>query len=76
MTQVEEIRNSIIDKLLSIENPELLAAINKILEANSEVPVKLNASQRELLQLSEEDIQYGRLISQEELEKQDEEWVD
>lgn len=68
MSHSEQIRNSIIDKLLSINNPELLAAFYKILESNKETVVGLNASQKEMLQMSESDIKSGRFFTQEEID--------
>jgi len=76
MTKIEQIRNSIIDKLLAINNTELLSAFNKILEANSEKPISLNEPQIEMLKMSEEDILADRLISQSEIDKEDAKWLD
>ena len=76
MTKTDQIRNSIIDKLLAINNSELLSAFNKILEANSEKPISLNESQIEMLKMSEEDILADRLISQSEIDKEDAKWLD
>ncbi len=75
MSQSEQLRNSIIDKLLSINNLELLAAFNKILESSSDDLVKLNSPQKELLMMSQNDIEAGRIVSQEELDKEDSKWV-
>ena len=76
MTNIDLIRNSIIDKLLAINNSELLSAINKILETKDEKPIPLNESQKEMLKLSEDDILAGRLISQSEIDKEDAKWLD
>ena len=43
--QVEQIRHSIIDKLLSINSKELLTALNKILESKSEDLILLTNEQ-------------------------------
>jgi hypothetical protein len=76
MTKTDQIRNSIIDKLLAINNSELLSAFNKILETNSEKPISLDESQIEMLKMSEEDILADRLISQSEIDKEDAKWLD
>ena len=76
MTKTDQIRNSIIDKLLTINNSELLSAFNKILETNSEKPISLDESQIEMLKMSEEDILADRLISQSEIDKEDAKWLD
>lgn len=75
MTKIDQIRNSIIDKLLTINNSELLSALNKILESNSEKPISLDESQIEMLKMSEEDILANRLISQSEIDKEDAKWL-
>jgi len=76
MTKADQIRNSIIDKLLAINNSELLSAFNKILETNSEKSISLDESQIEMLKMSEEDILADRLISQSEIDKEDAKWLD
>jgi len=76
MANIDQIRNSVIDKLLAINNSELLSAFNKILEANPENPISLDESQIEMLKMSEEDIISGRLISQSEIDKEDAKWLD
>ena len=37
--------------------------------------IKLTDEQKLMLQMSEEDIKFGRVLSQEELDKQDREWL-
>ena len=62
MTHIEEIRQSIIDKLLLINNEELLSAFNKILESKSEDFIQLTKEQKEMLQMGKDDIVNGRMI--------------
>ena len=76
MTNIDQIRNSIIDKLLAINNSELLSAFNKILETKAEKPIPLDESQIEMLKMSEDDILDGRLISQSEIDEEDAKWLD
>ena len=77
MASVDSIRNSIIDRLLTISNKEYLAALFKLVESSSMGNEKLTLTkeQRIMLQLSEQDIHDGRLISQEQLDKEDIEWL-
>jgi len=77
MASVDSIRNSIIDRLLTISNKEYLAALFKLVESSSMGNEKLSLTkeQRIMLQLSEQDIHDGRLISQEQLDKEDIEWL-
>jgi hypothetical protein len=77
MATVDKLRNSLIDKILSIRNREILEAIDKLVSANvSDTDlVKLTAEQKEMLEMSEDDIKNGRLISQEEMDKRNLEWL-
>ncbi len=77
MNRVDSLRNSIIEKLLTISNKDYLAALYKLVE-NSSVDndiVKLSDEQILLLQLSEKDIIDGKLISQDDLDKNDLQWL-
>ncbi|HEY4197753.1 MAG TPA: hypothetical protein VGM63_19570 [Mucilaginibacter sp.] len=77
MATVDTLRNNLIDKLLSISNKEYLLALNQLVErstADSDV-VQLTGEQILMLQLSDKDIEAGKLISQEELDKNDLEWL-
>ena len=76
MSHTEHLRNSIIEKLLSISNPDLLKAFKEILESSEEDKITLNKSQRELLNMSQNDIAKGKIITQNELDKLDSEWLD
>lgn len=77
MAQIDLIRNGIIDRLLSISDKNYLVAIQQLLE-NSSVQsdnIKLTKEQRLMLELSENDIQAGRTIKQNDLDKSDLEWL-
>ena len=76
MATIDTLRNNLIDKLLAISNKEYLLALNQLVE-NSTVdnPVKLSTEQILMLQLSDKDIEEGRLISHEQLDKNDLEWL-
>lgn len=73
----DNIRNSIIDKLLTISNKDYLSALYKLVEKSSvdNDLVKLSNEQILMLELSDKDIQNNSLISQEELDKRDLEWL-
>lgn len=77
MATVDALRDSLINKLLTISDKEYLLALNKIIEANElrSAPIKLTASQIEMLEMSEEDIKAGRVISHEELFKDTLAWL-
>ena len=77
MTAADNIRNNIIDKLLTISNKEYLSALYKLVSTSSvnEEIIQLSESQILMLNMSEEDIKNNRIVSQEELDKMDLEWL-
>ena len=77
MNAADNIRNQIIDKLLTISNQDYLAALFHLIEksdVNDDV-VELSESQILMLNMSEDDIKNNRIISQEDLDKTDLEWL-
>jgi hypothetical protein len=65
MAQVDIIRNGIIDKLLTISDKEYLMALLRLVD-NSTVQdekIKFTKEQKLMLEMSETDIQNGRIIS-------------
>ncbi|TKB96956.1 hypothetical protein [Pedobacter cryophilus] len=77
MTGTDNLRNSIIDKLLTISNKDYLSALYQLVEKSSidNDIVKLSDEQILMLQLSDNDIKKERLISQDQLDKSDLEWI-
>lgn len=77
MTATDNIRNNIIDKLLTISNNDYLEALYQIVSKTSaeDEVIKLSDSQLQMLNMSDEDIKYGRVTSHEELDKKDLEWL-
>ncbi|KYG83186.1 hypothetical protein AWW67_07125 [Roseivirga seohaensis] len=77
MATVDKLRNGLIDKILTIQNKEVLEALDKLV--SSSVPesqtVQLSQEQKKMLEMSEEDIKNGRLISQAEMDKRNLEWL-
>lgn len=77
MATVDQIRNGLIEKILSIRNKDFLMVLDELItlsESESEM-VKLTDEQKILLEMSENDIKNGRLISQEEMNKRNREWL-
>ncbi len=69
----ENIRNNIIDKLLTISNKGYLSALYQIINksgVDTDI-IDLTESQLLILQMSERDLNNGRILSQEELNQQD-----
>ena len=75
MATVDKIRNSLIDKIISIKDKEVLEAIDKLVSLSTSDIVELTHEQKEMLQMSEEDIKNGQLISQDETNKRNLEWL-
>jgi hypothetical protein len=77
MAAVDKIRSQLIDKLLAIKNKDFLEALDKLVASSSSPSdlVELNAEQKEMLEMSDDDIESGRLISQEAMNKRNLEWL-
>lgn len=76
MTPLEAIKNNLIDRILATNNEKLLTAIEGILESTQvDEKIHLSSEQLEMLYLSENDIETGKLISEEDLGKSDSEWL-
>ena len=77
MTQIDILRNGIIDKLLTINDKNYLSSLLNLIDKsnfNSE-NIRLTKEQKILLQLSMKDIQNGEVISNDEVVKSDLEWL-
>ncbi len=75
MTSVEILRNTIIDKLLSIEDEEFLEVIHTFLQSNSDEIMELTNEQMEMIRLGQEDYKKGKIISQSDVDEMDKEWL-
>ena len=77
MATVTKIRNGLIDKILTIRNKEFLLELDNLISssATDSDMVKLTVEQKEMLEMSETDIQNGHLISQEAMDKRNLEWL-
>lgn len=76
MKPVDTIRTSLIDKILAIQNADFLNALDNLVSSSSQAnEVKLTEEQKLMIQMSDEDISAGRVISQDILDRQDTEWL-
>ena len=76
MENLENLRASLVQKIFSTNNLNLLEAINKIFTSTEEeTKYILSENQKKLLMVAEEQIKYGEVVSDEELRKLDEEWM-
>lgn len=76
MTTIQSTKNKLISRILVTKNEELLVAMETIFATaqQSEI-VSLTSEQIEMLLMSESDIASGNLISEEELERSDSQWM-
>ena len=76
MRTIDLIKNSLIDKILTINNQDFLVALEKLIDSSSTTnKVELTEEQKLMLLMSEDDIKAGRLISQDELDNNDLSWL-
>ena len=77
MNQVDILRDSIIDKLLTISNKDYLTALYQLISRSSVDAdvLELSEEQKIMLQLSDTDILNGNVISQVEVDKDDLKWL-
>ncbi len=76
MNALENIKNSLIDRILATKNEQLLEAIKSIFDSTqSEEILSLSTEQIEMLSMSEKDIEYGKLVSESELSNRDSKWL-
>jgi hypothetical protein len=71
-----ELKLEIFDKLKSVEDASLLRKIMDLLKPVDQNKIyHLNEYELDMVKESEEDIKAGRVISQEQLDKEDLEWL-
>lgn len=76
MATVDNLRDSLIDKILLIRDRELLSALDKIVSASSkETKVDLTNDQIEMIQMGLEEYKNGQFINQNELFKRELKWL-
>jgi len=76
MNTLDSLKNNLINRITATENEKLLATIISIFEVTkSEEKTYFTSEQLEMLKMSEDDIKYGHLYSQKEVDKLDAEWM-
>ncbi|MFC0778919.1 hypothetical protein [Flavobacterium sp. HJSW_4] len=71
-----ELKLEIFDKLKNIEDVSLLEKIKNLLKnADTSNVYQFEQYELDMLKESEEDIKYGKIISQEDLDNEDLEWL-
>jgi hypothetical protein len=77
MATVDKIRSQLIDKIRAIKDKDFLEALYNLIASSSSSSdlVELSIEQKEMLEMSDDDIKSGRLISQEAMNKRNLEWL-
>ncbi len=76
MTSIERIKQELIDTIMVSKNEKLLEAVSQIFaSSDSAGKPQLDSYQIEMLEMSEKDIQNGDIISEDDLDKSDSEWL-
>ncbi len=77
MISVTDIRNRLIDQLMSIKDADYLRALSDMIDRShvQEENVSLTEEQKIMLAMSEDDIQSGRTIDQYTLNERELEWL-
>lgn len=78
MASVAQLRNQLIDQLLTIDDKELLAALLKLIGAGSvsSGEVSLTELQNQALAQSDQEIAAGKLTAQKDVDADDLAWLD
>jgi hypothetical protein len=72
--QISKQKYDIISWVTRLENRKLIRELHYLATSQEEV-VHLSDAQMAMLQMSDEDIKNGRLVSEEELTEQDKKWI-
>jgi hypothetical protein len=77
MATVNEIRNRVIDSLMTINDPHYLKALEDMIKTSNveHSSIPLTEEQKIMLAMSDEDIKEGRVIDQDALNKEELEWL-
>lgn len=77
MASINNIRNGLINKILSIKNKDFLEALDKMISSSSTDSefVELTNEQKEMLEMSEVDLKEGRIINQSAMNERNLEWL-
>jgi hypothetical protein len=75
--QVNELRYSLLDKLMSVRDINVLQKINELIGSVDldNTVFKITDGQKQMLMKSEEDILNGNIISDDELNAEEDQWL-
>ena len=73
---MNQVKNNIIDKIILLEDKKVINALDQILDnLNTPENKKLSSEEKALLLLGLEDYKNGNVISDEEVRKSEEKWL-
>lgn len=73
---VDNLRNSLISKLLTVRDQDILKALDKLITASTkDSKVELSKEQITMIEMGISDFENGNVISQSELFEQEREWL-
>ena len=75
--QINDLRYNLLDKIISVQDTNILQKINELIgnvDLNSPV-FKVTDDQKNMLMKSEEDIRNGNVISDDELNAEEDQWL-
>ncbi|MGD2084605.1 MAG: hypothetical protein PVH61_00325 [Candidatus Aminicenantes bacterium] len=77
MMQTAQLRDMVIDKIYGINDSDYLKALKKILDMRqtSEEVYHLNEEQKAVIKLGKQQISNGEYIPNEDLEREEDEWL-
>ena len=70
---IEARKIELIQEILKLKSEEVISTLEDFFKTSDKI--YLSSEQVEMLKMSEKDVEYGRVISEEELEKIDSEWL-
>lgn len=76
MATVENLRNTLITKLMAVSDEDILNAVDKLLSTSSdEKQIELTKEQMLMIEMSLQDLENGQTIPHKELFDQEREWL-
>jgi hypothetical protein len=77
MATIEKLRTELIDNILAIKSKDMLMDLSNYIsiQNQSTEPRKFSKYQKLMLEMSEDDIKNGRVYTEDEVDKMDEEWL-
>lgn len=76
MATVEHLRNTLISKLMTVSDKNMLQAVDKLLSTSSDnEQVELTTEQMLMIEMSLQDLEEDKVISHKELFDQEREWL-